>query len=668
MKAKQEKIILRGFSLVFGIIGTFSLAYSIKLNSLSLSEVNKDIIRNNTSDYISLSKEYNLEDLNDYASNYISEETLTKVNDTLDFNGVVSNYSETVDFSNVIKEKKETSSNLLSNYFPKNTTNYLPVLKDLSIYDEFDSLEGELPSEINEVLITDVQLDIFETLGYEFESENETYSLSKEEISKDPSLLICKPLSYSYLLDDNLIIKGIINTHFDYSKYDDIKNDILEGKNVIVPEELVQMFNYSYSNMLLVSNDYYDLLKDNLDISYSFKDNVSMLYHDDKGLYLSTEKALLPSGYYYDNLVYLEGTNLDDSSFGMSLDKYVNYLSSTNQIDDSIKIRLPKEFVFDANSDTLINEKPSEFLTNLDSYALNYLASKNYKAYFDENKFYINLYASKYFNGQSYDLNNLKEEEKVEIFKLYLKTVLSNYPKNSVEVALHKENKSYLTKLIDYLITIYDDELFTIRDFNIKFSDNSVTALTLVALDPLNNVDRFYFSEANSLKFLENSTNYYSALISLNAFDDEKLDTLVSTINEENLIVNNMNIKNEQTLNSMSANLFKGYLTTGIIALILFIGVEVFSRFKVERYLLIEEKETIKKASKDILVNEILTIGLSSVVLVISLLLTNSAYGVFLGFNAFDFLYIVVFSIALGLIQIFSKYLLEKLDKTKKEN
>ena len=295
----------------------------------------------------------------------------------------------------------------------------MPVLKDLSIYDEFNSLEGELPSEINEVLITDVQLDIFETLGYEFESENETYSLSKEEISKDPSLLIGKPLSYSYLLDDNLIIKGIINTHFDYSKYDDIKNDILEGKNVIVPEELVKMFNYSYSNMLLVSNEYYDLLKDNLDISYSFKDNVSMLYHDDKGLYLSTEKALPPSGYYYDNLVYLEGTNLDDSSFGMSLDKYVNYLSSTNQIDDSINIRLPKEFVFDANSDTLINEKPSEFLTNLDSYALNYLASKNYKAYFDENKFDINLYASKYFNGQSYDLNSLKEEEKVEIFKLY---------------------------------------------------------------------------------------------------------------------------------------------------------------------------------------------------------------------------------------------------------
>ena len=295
----------------------------------------------------------------------------------------------------------------------------MPVLKDLSIYDEFNSLEGELPSEINEVLITDVQLDIFETLGYEFESENETYSLSKEEISKDPSLLIGKPLSYSYLLDDNLIIKGIINTHFDYSKYDDIKNDILEGKNVIVPEELVKMFNYSYSNMLLVSNEYYDLLKDNLDISYSFKDNVSMLYHDDKGLYLSTEKALLPSGYYYDNLVYLEGTNLDDSSFGMSLDKYVNYLSSTNEIDDSINIRLPKEFVFDANSDTLINEKPSEFLTNLDSYALNYLASKNYKAYFDENKFDINLYSSKYFNGQSYDLNSLKEEEKVEIFKLY---------------------------------------------------------------------------------------------------------------------------------------------------------------------------------------------------------------------------------------------------------
>ena len=109
---------------------------------------------------------------------------------------------------------------------------------------------------------------------------------------------------------------------------------------------------------------------------------------------------------------------------------------------------------------------------------------------------------------------------------------------------------------MDYLITIYDDELFTIRDFNIKFSDNSVTALTLVALDPLNNVDRFYFSEANSLKFLENSINYYSSLISLNAFDNEKLDTLVSTINEENLIVNNMNIKNEQTLNSMSANLF----------------------------------------------------------------------------------------------------------------
>lgn len=132
---------------------------------------------------------------------------------------------------------------------------------------------------------------------------------------------------------------------------------------------------------------------------------------------------------------------------------------------------------------------------------------------------------------------------------------------------------------MDYLITIYDDELFTIRDFNIKFSDNSVTALTLVALDPLNNVDRFYFSEANSLKFLENSTNYYSSLISLNAFDNEKLDTLVSTINEENLIVNNMNIKNEQTLNSMSANLFKGYLTTGIIALILFNGVEVFSGF-----------------------------------------------------------------------------------------
>ena len=113
MKAKQEKIILRGFSLVFGIIGTFSLAYSLKLNSWSLSEVNKDIIRNNTSDYISLSKEYNLEDLNDYASNYISEETLTKINETLDFNGVVSNYSETVDFSNVIKEKKETSSKFI---------------------------------------------------------------------------------------------------------------------------------------------------------------------------------------------------------------------------------------------------------------------------------------------------------------------------------------------------------------------------------------------------------------------------------------------------------------------------------------------------------------------------------------------------------------------------
>lgn len=164
MKAKKERFILRFFSVIFGVVSSFSLTYSLKLSSLNLNEVNTGIIKNDSSDYISLSKVYNLEDLNDYVSNYVSEETLTKFNEKLDFTGVISNYYETVNFNNVIKEKEEASLNLLGNYFPKISANYLPASKSLNLYDKFDLITGEIPSEINEVLITDVQLDIFKTL------------------------------------------------------------------------------------------------------------------------------------------------------------------------------------------------------------------------------------------------------------------------------------------------------------------------------------------------------------------------------------------------------------------------------------------------------------------------------------------------------------------------
>lgn len=422
------------------------------------------------------------------------------------------------------------------------------------------------------------------------------------------------------------------------------------------------MFNYSYSNMLLVSDDYYDLLKDNLDISYFFKDDVLKLYSNDSSIYLENEKALLPKGYYYDNLVYLEGDELSASSFAMSIDKYVNYLSSTNQLDESIEISLPKEFIFGASSDTLINEKPSAFLTNLDLYALNYIAAKNYKSYFDDNKFDINLYASKYFKEESYDLDNLLEEDKVGIFKLYLETVLLNYPKNSNDASLHKENQSYLVKLTDYLINTYD-ELFSVRDFTIEFSDNSIVPLKLVALDSINKVNRFYFDETNSLKFLENPTNYYTALIALNKFNDEELNSLVFSIEDQKMLVNNISIKEQDSLKSISESSFIKYLTIGIIFIVMFIALEFFTRFKVEKYFTTQDKESVLKASKDTLINILVSIILSSIIIVVSLLITNVNYGLFLTFDGLDFLYIFIFSALFGLIQVASKLLLEKTER-----
>lgn len=395
----------------------------------------------------------------------------------------VTHFEERFDRKDVYKsiEIENLGHNIYSLNLGDNALQYVPNLKVLEC--DADSLKfkcGSKPINDNEIAITDFAARYFYDLGIKNIYTEVPSSLIKEDLNN----LLYKTLVTDY---GNVIIKGIIDTGFnlstfDYSK-DHLYNDLIEN-SVLFNEKITNNIkNNLHSKSIFLKYPYPRLSSNELPINgNSLLNSIHKKDTYQKYIYKLDNKKD------EENDIYL-GWNI------------ISYLIDQNYASKNI-VTLPSEFNFD-HKDLSIDLSLDSFLRNIESFILEYSASKYYEEAYQNHSFDNVRYESKLKVK-----NNLSQKDKKDAYKLFLWDVAAygiyydeafngnneyskiiDCAKEISDFLLQKYPKIYdvCNKKIQYQISDNDKGDLNIRGINLScFYSNPVCIISKDFFDSLN--------------------------------------------------------------------------------------------------------------------------------------------------------------------------------------
>lgn len=510
----------------------------------------------------------------------------------------VINFEERFDRRDVYKLIEVES--LRYNIYSLNLVDNVPQnISDLKVLEcDADSLKfkcGSKPINDNEIALTDFASRYF----YDYGIKNIYTEVPSSLIKEDLINLLNKTLVTNY---GNLIIKGIIDTGFnlstcdysnDYSYYDLIENSVLFNEKVTN-----NIKNNLHSKNIFLKYPYPRLSSYELPINEN--GFLSFIHEKDT----------------YQNYIYkLVNTKDEENDVYLSWN-IVSCLIDQNYAGENI-VTLPGKFNFN-HQDLNTGLSLDRFLRNIDSFALEYAASKYYKEAYQNHSFDNVRYESRLD-----EKNNLSQKDKKDAYKLFLWDVVHygitydkafngdneyskilDCAKEISEFLLQKYNKIYdvCNKKIQYQLNDNDKGDLNLRGIN----------LSSFYTDPFCIVSKQFFDKLN-LKL-----NIYS---SIHIQKDEvlsNLDSLINAINknEGSYVFNNEILSDCLWLRENSFLPCKIIVFT--VSALLF-SVAYIKYFIETKYMFVFKKVNRSKDYKNIILFSISIISISSIISIILL-------------------------------------------------
>lgn len=525
------------------LFGIFS-----SLESFDKNKAASKAILQNKEDYLSVqyrkTKSYLMHDEN---LDYLNKNYGLNSNGVINHGRAIYFLTDSINVDQVSLKKSYT--NYINYFFKQTALNFFPI-SDLNILpSSYKLLSGTLPKDKNEVMITDYQYEFFKLFGYQYKRNNVIDSLSPEDI-KDPESLIGKNIYGSTYKD--LKISGILDTSFDLNLYQPFLNylDYEAYDNDTAPENIKGLYHqldhdldYSYINLLYInpdlgeeikaSNDYYQI-KDGYDDFYFGKDQP--LKEENKFTKIYNDK---------DEDISLLDDKFEKDSLILPISTYMNSLNGNNLIDKTEKeFTIPKEYIYNETQDLKITDSPYDFFSTIEKYGIAYVADKTGVNDFNSQKFDTIKYTKDYYGSKNMSVpSSISDEDKKEIFSLFLKENLYNYDYwiDEYTKTLRDEANSINNALLTYLLKTYKDTYFTNRslELRIKESFGSETFQSFnFNLAGLSLSGSKYISKEKAKEVCEDVDSFYSLAITPKPKDEKILARIVSL---------NFNLDDEET-------------------------------------------------------------------------------------------------------------------------
>lgn len=182
----------------------------------------------------------------------LNDEDINKLNQDLQgtykgvYNKFINEY-ESINFSSSLLE------NTQSIYYTATTPGFIEYsnneLSELGF-----TIVGNLPTNDNEIAITDYIFEHFKTYGY-----NDNIETINASNINNPNDIIGKTInlkSWSINLDDNFTITGIVDTKFNNSRYEDLKQPSNQMDMMFLTQEFMTVIEYSHHALLFANNGY----------------------------------------------------------------------------------------------------------------------------------------------------------------------------------------------------------------------------------------------------------------------------------------------------------------------------------------------------------------------------------------------------------------------------
>lgn len=340
-------------------------------------------IKDNQIDYIAIGKNRVIEDKeNDYIY-----ETETKMNtDDLallnkkfpqyHFTNTFSqdNLGSSFDISQHITHLKELNENNNSLY--RTSFSSLAAIDTQTIQQKNFQLTGSLPENDKEIVITKYTAQLFKNFGYQItdlQGKTTTYDITKIEDLLNKELTVTvnnQPLT--------LKICGILDTHIDLSRYEDMMSDNQGIMTYYLQNELHILLNESYHNIGYIHDSLLNQLISNYCVYATQKNNIYLELYKDEEHY--------PTEYFY-NYDDVDRNNIVEFNNDGSV--YLNYHTIKNiKTADGSTI---EDHVLQDVSDINDTEQMKETIRKTVIQYQNEIINSNFKISLSDMKYYENI-------------------------------------------------------------------------------------------------------------------------------------------------------------------------------------------------------------------------------------------------------------------------------------
>lgn len=476
------------------------------------------------------------------------DEDILKLNETygIDFQGIYDlNHSSIVD--NLISK----SMSYMDFYVSELGGLYSSLDSEFISNNNFE-LHGNYPENENEIAITLHIYETFKKFGYrnnEIEIKPEAITIN-ELIGKEINI----PINNRY---ESFIITGIIDTKFDTSNYESLKNigasNSFDAGTYMKFQQYIDDYKFGYHTLLYcspaTSNKYFN------DSVVYLNSGINIKYPNENFNYYNIVKRFISS----DNIIMKDNnTTLNDNEYIVNIDDL--YLFDKNNMFSDI-----------VAPDNSVNNK----------YDINYLSDVIFALGIDK---FVYVFASDIldesldngFEPKDWWGNIIPEEDREGQISALRDYILNLYYDNNTEDFSYS-TKNFFEERINYLREIIIPNLDFILDnlgnLNLSYHDNifynqitETYKVVGISLDHTNE-DYVYLND-NDIKKLSNDDGIYSFLISNLPNDDILEKIIIANYNEENaenfFKLRNKVMPSYEQFNSVIESLSKAFLYIGI--------------------------------------------------------------------------------------------------------
>lgn len=331
-----------------------------------------------------------------------------------------------------------------------NFTSLKVAAYDTDFCSQFELIAGDYPFDNNDVLLTDIQLTLFETFGYVNPLTKEV--ISPSDVTADKLLNLPIDIKKTNCCYE---ICGFVKSNVNLDVYRQFFQDCLNDK------KSDYSFTESIDNICFISDTRFNQIK------MRYKNAVSKDFRsyklNDVEAFISHISYFIPADAENDILFFnYDKKELADDETAIPLSSYL--ISSEELYLKNKEYVLDKKYVFSGEDKSYITNGYNFFVNILKQAAVDYLCETNYADAFNNIDSILKPYAYLYFDGQIPDVISTEDQKK--IFNDYLSSAYS----------LEQLENQYLSEVISLYRTM-------VRDYIDKYLYDTIDQTATIQLE-----------------------------------------------------------------------------------------------------------------------------------------------------------------------------------------